>query len=227
LETVNLFGALLLGLMGAGHCLAMCGGIITSLSVSSAAKQSSNNWSFILLYQLGRISSYTFFGAVAGWLGLQFNHISPLPILKTLSGILLIAMALYMSQIWLGLTYLEKIGKLLWNKISPLTKGLLPVTNAKQALLLGTLWGWLPCGLVYTSLGYALSLGDSLLSAAFMFTFGIGTLPATVFAGGASLSVKKFLNNRSVRLISSLLFLLMGIYTLYAIYFMAGSGHHH
>lgn len=220
-------GALLLGLMGAGHCLAMCGGIITTLSISSDGGTSKNNWSFIILYQLGRISSYTFFGAIAGWLGLQFTELSPLPILKTLSGLLLIAMALYMSQIWLGLSYLEKIGKLLWTKISPVTKHLMPVKNNKQALFLGTVWGWLPCGLVYTSLGYALSLGDSVLSAAFMFIFGVGTLPATVFAGSASLTLKSFLNRKSIKLISALLFLLMGIFTLYTVFASGGAHHHH
>lgn len=226
MESINLFGALLLGLMGAGHCLAMCGGIISSLSVTSVADVGKKNWHFIIIYQIGRITSYTLFGAFAGWLGLQFSHLSPLPILKILSGILLIIMALYMSHIWMGLRYLEKVGKLLWNKISPLTRRLLPVTNAKRALLLGSLWGWLPCGLVYTSLGYALSLGDSLSSASFMLMFGLGTLPATLLAGGASLTLKHFLNHKLVRLISALVFLLMGIFTLYMV-FTSGNGHHH
>ena len=226
METVNLLSALLLGLMGAGHCLAMCGGIISSLSVTTAADSGRKNWHFILIYQLGRITSYSFFGAIAGWFGLQFSHLSPLPVLKILSGVLLIVMALYISRFWMGLRYLENAGKLLWNKISPLTKRLIPVTNTTSAFLLGSLWGWLPCGLVYTSLGYALSLGDTLSSASFMLVFGIGTLPATILAGGASLSLKKFLNHKLVRLLSSLIFLLMGVFTLYMV-FSAGDGSHH
>jgi len=212
--------------MGAGHCLAMCGGIISSLSISSSSKKNEKNWSFIVTYQIGRISSYTIFGAVAGWLGLQFNHVSPLPILKILSGVLLIAMALYMSHLWMGLSYLEKVGKLVWNKISPLTKKLLPATNHKQVLFLGALWGWLPCGLVYTSLGYALSLGNVFSSSAFMLMFGLGTLPATILAGGASLSLKGFLNHRVVRVVSSLMFLGMGVFTLYMV-IVGGGGHAH
>ena len=108
IDNINLVSALLLGLMGAGHCLAMCGGIISSLSVSSAGSKK-QNWTFIVVYQIGRISSYTLFGALAGWVGLQFEHISPLPILKIISGLLLIAMALYTSNIWLGINQLEKI----------------------------------------------------------------------------------------------------------------------
>ncbi|MBV1911197.1 MAG: sulfite exporter TauE/SafE family protein [Kangiellaceae bacterium] len=227
METVTLSGAVLLGLLGAGHCLAMCGGIITSLSITSSAAKYRSNWSLVLLYQVGRITSYTFFGAVVGWIGLEFNQLSALPILKTLSGLLLIAMALYINQWWYGLSYLEKAGKLIWKRISPLSKNLLPVKNHKQALLLGGLWGWLPCGLVYTSLGFALSLGNSLSSAAFMFCFGIGTLPATLFAGSASLSIKKLLNKPGIRLVSSLFFLVMGIYTLYVIYIGGEAAHHH
>lgn len=227
METVNLLSALLLGLMGAGHCLAMCGGIISSLSMTSAADTERKNWYFIVIYQIGRITSYSFFGAVAGWFGMQFNHLSPLPFLKILSGVLLIVMALYLSQLWMGLRYLESAGKILWNKISPLSKRLLPVTTPTNAFLLGSLWGWLPCGLVYTSLGYALSLGDTLSSASFMLVFGLGTLPATILAGGASLSLKRFLNHKLVRLLSSLMFLLMGIFTLYMVFTASNGGHHH
>lgn len=226
MESVNLLGALLLGLMGAGHCLAMCGGIISSLSVASSAQTNRSNWLFILLYQFGRISSYTLFGGIAGWLGFQFDEVSPLPLLKIISGVLLIFMALYISKLWLGLSYLEKTGKLLWNRISPLTKKLLPVQSPHQALLLGSLWGWLPCGLVYTSLGYALSLGSITESALFMLLFGVGTLPATIFAGSASLSLKQFLNHQWVRNITAFIFLIMGSYTLYMVFFATGMSHH-
>lgn len=213
--------------MGAGHCLAMCGGIISSLSVTSAADVEKKNWYFIVIYQIGRISSYTLFGATAGWFGLQFSHLTPLPLLKILSGTLLIVMALYVSQLWMGLRHLESVGKLLWIKISPLTKRLLPVTTPTNAFLLGCLWGWLPCGLVYTSLGYALSLGDTLSSASFMLAFGLGTLPATILAGGASLSLKHFLNHKLVRLLSSLIFFLMGIFTLYMVFSAVKDGYPH
>jgi len=226
-ESVNLISAFVLGLMGAGHCFAMCGGIISTLSVSTGAAQSTKNWSAIIIYQLGRISSYTLFGAIAGWFGYQFNTISPLPILKVVSGILMIAMALYLSNLWQGIQHLERIGKLIWNKISPFSKKLLPVKNIRQAFLLGTLWGWLPCGLVYTSLGYALSLGNSLSSAGFMLFFGIGTLPATLLAGATSLTMKSFLTNVIVRYTSVLLFLLIGIYTLYTVFENPGNHFHH
>lgn len=226
MENVSLIGALLLGLMGSGHCLAMCGGIISTLSISGKSDKTTTKWRFVLLYQIGRIASYTLFGFIAGWFGFHFNQVSPVPILKILSGFLLIAMGLYLSQVWMGLSYLEKFGKKIWKVISPLSKHLLPVVNSKQAFVLGGLWGWLPCGLVYTSLGYALSLSNSIQSALFMLLFGLGTLPATLLAGSTSLGIKKVLNNKLVRWSVAAGFTTFGIYTLFALFTM-GHSHHH
>ncbi|TQV77532.1 sulfite exporter TauE/SafE family protein [Aliikangiella marina] len=224
-ESTTLVGAFILGLMGASHCVGMCGGIIGSLSM--ATKDSAKKWINISLYQFGRIASYTLFGLIAGWIGSQADGMTPIPILKTLSGILLILMGLYVSRIWMGLTYLEKIGKLLWDKISPLSKRLLPVQSPGQAILLGSLWGWLPCGLVYTALGFALAASDPLYSSMFMLNFGIGTLPATLLAGAASLTLKQWLNKAPIRTISALVFIGLGVWTLYTLYFGADMGHHH
>ena len=226
MQTINIFSALLLGLMGAGHCLSMCGGIIASLSMSST-EDNKKKWRYIIIYQVGRISSYTIFGFIAGWLGLQFSHASPLPYLQVISGLLLIAMALYTSRLWMGLSKLEKAGQFIWKFIQPLTKHVLPVTSSNRALVLGALWGWLPCGLVYSSLGYAISLADSYKSATFMLMFGIGTLPATLFAGSASLSLKSFLANSKIRILSSLMFLALGGFTLYQVFFISSAMHHH
>jgi len=225
MDNFNIASAVLLGLMGAGHCLAMCGGIISSLSITSVDGQSQKKWCYIVVYQIGRIGSYSAFGATAGWMGLQVNQLMPIPILKILSGLLLIAMALYVSRHWFGLNQLEKLGKILWKLISPLSKTLLPVTSTRKAFLLGSVWGWLPCGLVYTALGYAIALGDSFNSSLFMFFFGIGTLPATLLAASASLKLKSFLNNTLVRNSTALVFLLMGIFTLYQVVILVPMHH--
>lgn len=227
MESISLVGAALLGLMGAGHCLAMCGGIISSLSASSQGANPKTNWWFVVVYQIGRISSYTLFGLIAGFIGFQFKQVSPLPILQIASSLLLIAMALYISQIWMGLSYLEKVGKKFWNLISPLAKHLLPVVSPKQAFILGSLWGWLPCGLVYTSLGYALSLANSFQSALFMLLFGLGTLPATLLAGSTSLGFKRVLNNKLIRWSVAAGFMAFGILTLYTLLASPAHIHHH
>lgn len=224
-ETGTLLGALILGLMGGSHCIGMCGGIIGSLSL--ATKETGRKWLNISLYQLGRIASYSVFGVLGGWLGTQSNDLLQIPVLQTLSGILLILMGLYISRVWMGLIYLERAGKVLWNRISPLSKKLLPVKNASQALLLGGLWGWLPCGLVYTAIGYSITASDPLYSGLFMFSFGLGTLPATLLAGAASMTLKSWLNKSPVRLISAAIFIGFGIWTIFELYFGANGGHHH
>jgi uncharacterized protein len=227
----SLFGAFLLGLMGAGHCLGMCGGIISSLSMATNNSQPNETqqkqWLNISLYQLGRITSYTIFGLIAGLIGQQADELTAIPVLKILSGVLLILMGLYLSRVWMVISHLEKLGKLLWNKISPLSKKLLPVKTAKQALFLGALWGWLPCGLVYTSLGYALTAAQPINSALFMLAFGLGTLPATLLAGAASAGLKNWLSLPIVRFTTASLFIVFGLYTLYSLIQTGQMAHHH
>ena len=189
--------AFVLGLLGAGHCLGMCGGIITSLSMASGNDKP--KWSFVGLYQVGRLTSYSAIGLLAGLLGSQLENVTRFPLLKLLSAVLLILMGLYLSRLWMAIGLLEKLGSGLWSKISPIARKLLPVRSPKQALLLGALWGWLPCGLVYTSLGYAITTANAFSSALFMLFFGLGTLPATLAAGAGSNALKVWLNKPLLR----------------------------
>ncbi|PCI65553.1 MAG: cytochrome biogenesis protein [Gammaproteobacteria bacterium] len=223
----------ILGLMGSGHCVAMCGGIISSLSVTarptletqninsipiSNLKQNKNNWLAIFLYQVGRISSYTIAGLLVGVAGNLFGtsveDLTSIPLLKIFSALLIILMGLNISRIPIGKFNIENIGKYLWNVIKPYSRHFLPVDKPYKALLLGGVWGWLPCGLVYTSLGYAAATADSLSSATFMFSFGLGTLPSTLLISGMSMKIKKLLNNLIVIRITGAIFVIIGAYML-------------
>lgn len=225
MNEISLIGAFLLGLMGAGHCIGMCGGIISTLSLATNNDQS--KWYSITSYQFGRIMSYSVFGLLSGLIGQQAETLTVLPILKIISGILLILMGLYISRVWMVISQLEKAGKYVWDKISPLSSRLLPVKSLKQAFLLGALWGWLPCGLVYTSLAYALTAANPVNSMLFMLAFGIGTLPATLTVGAASSSLKTWLNTKAMRWLAAVIFITIGSYMLYGL--LAGdiSHHHH
>jgi len=151
IEPLSLSTAFLLGLLGASHCLVMCGGI-------SAATGMANNGQrrigYIFLFNGGRIASYTIAGALVSLLGLWLadSHQLAQQVLRLIAGIMLILMGLYVSRIWMLLTRFEAAGKVVWDKIQPLTSALLPVTTPSKALSLGLLWGWLPCGLIYSTL---------------------------------------------------------------------------
>ena len=224
---VSLISAFILGAMGSAHCLGMCGGIISALSAANDSK--SQKWLKTFLYQFGRIASYTLIGALAGFVGLNVEKLSPIPILPVLSGVLMILMGLYLSRWWMGLTYVERAGAVIWRFINPLSKNFLPVDRPIKAISLGMLWGWLPCGLVYTALGYAITSAEPINSASYMLCFGLGTLPATLSVGIASTSIKSVFNNKYFRIISSLALIAFGVYILQDIFWVTegSSGHQH
>ncbi|MNE36748.1 Cytochrome C biogenesis protein transmembrane region [compost metagenome] len=90
----------------------------------------------------------------------------------------------------------------------------MPVTSRPRALLLGGLWGWLPCGLVYSTLLWAASQGDALDSAALMLAFGIGTMPVLLATGMAAERMTALLRKQGVRMAGGTLVILFGLWTL-------------
>ena len=191
--------AFMIGLLGGMHCIGMCGGIMGALSFSVPPEQSARRWRILMSYNLGRVASYGLIGLVAGALSYQFSGGHGLSVLRVVAGLLLIAMGLYLANWWRGLTYLEKIGSLLWVRIQPLGKALMPVKNSGQALLLGGIWGWLPCGLVYTALAYATAQAHPVGAMGVMLAFGLGTLPMVLASGVFAERIKDLLQLNSLR----------------------------
>src|SRR5688572_354644 len=147
-----LAAACILGLLGAGHCFAMCGGIVAALSFSAPAN--APRWRLNLGYNAGRIFSYALFGGLTAGL-VSVMPSTGWPVARTFAGLLLIAMGLYLANWWRGLLWLEKGGHWVWRGIKPIGDRFLPVDSVSKALMVGLVWGWLPCGLVYAALGYA------------------------------------------------------------------------
>jgi sulfite exporter TauE/SafE len=210
----SLLAGLLLGLFGSGHCLGMCGGIAAALG--GAARR----WPLALAYHVGRIGSYAVLGALFGLLvAIGADALRPLlpligALLRSLAALLVIAMGLYVAGWWPGLTRLEAVGARLWRHVAPLTRRLLPPSNLGAALLLGALWGLLPCGLIYSSLAWAGASGDAGDAALRMAAFGLGTLPAmaTVTLGGQQLQRK--LQKPLLRKIAGTALIGMGLFAL-------------
>ncbi|TFF35718.1 sulfite exporter TauE/SafE family protein [Pseudomonas sp. RIT623] len=214
-ELIPLLGsALVLGLLGGGHCLGMCGGLMGALTLAIPPEQRGKRLRLLLAYNLGRILSYASAGLLLGLAGVALAS-SPLAIgLRVLAALLLIAMGLYLAGWWSGLTHIEALGRGLWRHVQPLATRLLPVSSLPRALLLGALWGWLPCGLVYSTLLWAASQGDALHSAALMLAFGVGTWPVLLATGLAAERVSKLLRKRGVRMAGGVLVILFGLWTL-------------
>ncbi|MBK5002354.1 hypothetical protein IAE37_004630 [Pseudomonas sp. S31] len=214
-ELLPLLGsALILGLLGGGHCLGMCGGLMGALTLAIPPEQRSRRLRLLLAYNLGRILSYACAGLLLGLAGWAVASSPAALALRVMAALLLIAMGLYLAGWWSGLTRIEALGRGLWRHIQPLATRLLPVSSLPRALLLGALWGWLPCGLVYSTLLWAASQGNAGYSAALMLAFGLGTWPVLLATGLAAEQVNALLRRRSVRVAGGVLVILFGIWTL-------------
>jgi uncharacterized protein len=201
----------LVGLLGGTHCVGMCGGIVGALSLGAPSR-----WSMHLAYNAGRISSYALAGAVAGELGAASMGLEgQVPVrllLYFLANLMLVALGLYLTGVTRALAFTERLGQHLWRQLQPLTRRFLPARSVSQAFPLGLLWGWLPCGLVYSALVSALGAGSAGRGALLMLAFGLGTLPNLLLAGIVLARLNEFVRRPAVRLFSGLLVLGFGLY---------------
>jgi len=224
-----------IGLLGAGHCVGMCGGILSALGFAS---REGAGVRLMLGYNLGRITSYAAAGALVGLLGQWGSTYLALgPALRIASGVILVLMGCYLGGWWRVLVHLEKLGNRFWKHIQPLGKNLLPVHSLPQALALGMLWGALPCGLVYTALTYAATSAQVSEGLLLMAAFGLGTAPAMVAGGLLAGRLKVLLTKQSVRAVMAVAMIAFGVWTLASVAMHAqhsqasgdshGSHHHH
>lgn len=217
-ETLTFSAAFLIGLLGSTHCVGMCGGIMGALSYAVPQEKRGNTTLFPLLlsYNIGRILSYTAAGAIIGstsWLlADQFPSLGN--VLRIAAALMLIAMGLYLANWWSVLRHLERAGNTVWKHIQPKISALMPVSTIWKALLVGVLWGWIPCGLIYSTLTWAATANNWQQSALIMFSFGLGTLPAVLATGVFLEGFKKLMQLRGVRVSAGVLIILFGIWTL-------------
>jgi sulfite exporter TauE/SafE len=188
---LTLAAALVLGLAASGHCVVMCGGIAGALASATAPGAKARTRALILAaYQAGRILSYALAGLVVG--GAFGALVAALDIdtlrrvLRVVAGVALAVAAL--AVLGRAGDRGAGIGQRWWRAIAPLGRRLLPVTSARRALAFGLVWGWMPCGFVYTVLLIAVVQASAWRAALTMLAFGVGTVPAmfaTAWAGRA------------------------------------------
>lgn len=213
--------ALGLGLAGAGHCLGMCGGIASMLSLGGAGSPK-----ITLAYHAGRISSYTLLGAVLGFAAGSIDISAWTIGLRYAAGFMLIGMGLYVANWWRGMALLERAGAYLWRPVQRLSSRWLPVRYWPQGFALGLCWGLMPCGLIYSSLAWAATAQHAPTSALMMFLFGLGTLPAMLSTSFGAGGLQAFLRRRGLKQIIALLLITSGLWTIYIIGAHAGHANH-
>lgn len=224
MQDFNYLTAFIIGLMSGVHCIGMCGGIVAALSFSQL-RTSSVSWlsalSLLLSYNVGRLFSYTLAGASMGgigWLATYWLDIWHLQlILQLLAGLFMLLLGLYLAGWWPILLHIEKLGGRVWRRIEPLGRKFIPVTRPTQAMLLGLIWGWLPCGLVYSVLVWSVSAGGFVEGGLLMLSFGLGTLPNLLAMGLLAGRLRHWQHHARVRQLAGSLVMLFGAWSLYRV----------
>lgn len=206
MEVAFIIAALSLGFASGFHCLGMCGPIAITMGFNK--KQHFNFQLQNISYQLGRIFTYTFLGALAGIIGEGFNLAGLQKYLSIFAGTLLIIMALF------------SIGGDFTSKITLINKALLNVklalgkqlqkTQLSSRFMTGILNGFLPCGMVYMALTASLAAGGIVKSALFMTFFGLGTFPFMFIAVAFGQLMSVAVRNAFLKVIPFLM-LILGI----------------
>jgi hypothetical protein len=213
--------AMSLGFASSVHCVGMCGGIVSALSLGAAPAVRQSRARLIGLqtaYNAGRITSYCIAGLLAAAAGAGLAAYTAPRIghrlLDSVAVFILILAGLHISGWGSGLLKLEAAGARLWRWAAPLGQRLLPVDRMTRAFAFGLIWGWLPCGLVYSALAWSALQTDALAGAWTMFGFGLGTLPAMLGAGLVTGKALDYLRWPPLRRCIGALLLIYGLYRL-------------
>lgn len=211
---------LLLGLASGVHCVGMCGGIVAAFSAQNSVQgpRPAARWPLLLAFNAGRVSAYTSAGAVAGAVGGAGTYMGGVidlqMVLFVLANAALVLIGLHLAGVSSLLSRLERIGQPVWRLIGPVAARFLPADTPGKALLAGSLWGWLPCGLVYAMLATAVAAGSPLRGALAMLAFGLGTVPNLMLAGMAFMRMRHIVSRPAVRLAAGGLVLGFGVFGL-------------
>ncbi|MCB1736706.1 MAG: sulfite exporter TauE/SafE family protein [Gammaproteobacteria bacterium] len=215
--------AFLAGLFGGVHCIGMCGGVVGALTFGLPTEVRLARWRvlpYLFAYNGGRILTYTGLGILIGWLGGiggdALSEYAGWVYLRLLAAGFMILLGLYIGGWWFGLLRVERLGGGLWTRLQPFAQKLLPIRTPQRAFAVGALWGFLPCGLIYSVLIWALAAGGWQEGGLFMLSFGLGTLPTLLGAGLVSARFGQVLQAPNLRRVAGALVIVFGVWTLVA-----------
>ncbi len=209
-----LWSAFLIGLFGSFHCIGMCGPIALALPI-----QKDNKIKLIIgriLYNVGRAITYSFIGLFFGLVGQSLSLAGLQQSVSILAGVLILLMVLLPAKFSQKL-YLLKPAFGFTNFLKRKFGMLLKKKTVLSTFYIGLLNGFLPCGLVYIAVAGAIATGSFLNGAAYMFVFGLGTLPVMLVVSLAGnfigLNVRKRINKMipAFMIVLAFLFILRGM----------------
>lgn len=216
--------AFLAGLAGSLHCLGMCGGIVAAVAMTGRQCPLSSRVLHQLLYNLGRITTYTVMGGAAGFLGgslslLELREASFWFMAAAYAFVLLIGILSFIQADRFSLFFMESTaGRFLVRPIQSILAG----SSDFRFYPLGLILGFLPCGLLYALLVTAAASGDPLKGSLIMAALGMGTLPAMLFVGSAATIISARIKGMFFRMVG-LFVALMGATGLWKV--LAKAGH--
>ncbi len=221
----SLATAFVVGLLGGVHCVGMCGGVVSMLTLGIAPERRRRLSTLLPLqlgYNLGRVAGYTLAGALAGGIGAVLVQAGVLywgqRTLYLLAAAVMLALGLYLAGWWRGLVVVERAGGLLWRRLEPIGRRLLPIQAWWQAVAVGLVWAWLPCGLVYSVLILALGTGSPVQGALLMLAFGLGTLPNLLGIGLLAGAAARYMESIWLRRAAGLVVMGFGAYALWQVF---------
>ena len=221
-EEFSYLTAFIVGLMSGVHCVGMCGGIVSalSMSVNQTIKSSSRGYFQILLaYNSGRLFSYVMAGVIMGglgWLVASWSSIKDAQsVLQLVAALMMILLGMYISGWWTVLSHVERLGLFLWKYLEPSGRKFIPVQTVRQALMFGLFWGWLPCGLVYSVLIWAIASGDWIEGGLLMLFFGLGTIPNLLAMGVFASQMRDWIAKAWVRQLAGGVIICFGFWASY------------
>ena len=207
-----LWTAFIMGLVGSVHCAGMCGPIAISLPYKAGMQTKEETFLKILLYNLGRVVTYAFMGAVFGLVGKGFFTMGIQKWLLILLAVVLIIVAVFSIDVESKLLEIPVINRFNNFLKSALTKALKKAT-VKTFFIIGILNGFLPCGLVYMAIAAAIATGSVVSSVLYMILFGLGTMPMMMALGyGGNFIGQKF--RRTLRKLYPVFMILFAIFFL-------------
>jgi sulfite exporter TauE/SafE len=221
----QLAAAFLVGLLGGVHCVGMCAGIVGTLTMALPPGSRARPGLlaiYQLAYNVGRLSGYALAGALMGGVGQLAVAVMPVQYaqraLYAVAAVFMILVGLYLGGWWPAIERLERLGGLLWRRLEPVGRRLLPVRSVGRAAAVGLVWAWIPCGLVYSVLVWSVSAGNAANGALLMLAFGLGTLPTLMGLGLLAGAAARVTGQTWVRRLAGALVTGFGLYALWQLF---------